>query len=534
MPNLLESAWLRLLSAKDRESREAALLPLLESLRKSAQSLELSDLPDFSPRPVSLPRADDPFGESATTATASAASIDPAFRPFLSVTRERTAAELTGYLLQVAESSNPKWNAFSKIHGAEALAAARQVDTARSTGRPWGPLHGIPFGIKDNISVKGWPHTASSKILGQAVAAEDATVITRLRNSGAFFLGQTIMHELAFGMTSINPHLGPVRNPWDRERICGGSSGGSAAVVAAGMVPVALGSDTGGSVRCPATLCGLAGFKPSFGAVSRYGVTPLGGSLDTVGPIAHTAAQCLAVHQAIAGEDPRDPATLGTAGLGRREAPKSLGELRIGLPRPYFTGAMEPGIRKQVNLAVEKLQKAGARVENIQFPDLDAVNAAASLTLLVEAAGFFGPYLPQGKDIGEDVRGRFEQGLLIPGQDFMQAQRLRALWKRQVAALFAECDLLLTPTSPVAPPKIDDPYTELDGARVDARTAVSRYLRSFNFLGLPALTLPCGLDDLGLPVGIQLVGPGFSDEWVLRAGMLMEPVLGFDAKPPKA
>lgn len=524
MPQPLEPEWLSALSPAERESREAALRPLLESVRQSARGLRLHDLPDASALPLPLSGLES--GETAETGSATG------FRPFREWFRERTSEELCSHLLRECEARNRRWNAYVRLHGQEALAAARQADIARSAGRPWGPLHGLPIAVKENISVRGWPLTGSSAILADQAASEDATVITRLRYSGAVPIGQTVMHELAFGMTTINPHLGAVRNPWDPERICGGSSGGAAAAVAAGLAPLALGSDTGGSIRCPASLCGLAGFKPSFGAVSRYGVLPLGGSLDTVGPIARTAAQCLAAHQAMAGEDPRDPATVGTERFGRRPPPQSLSGLRIGLPRPYFTGAMESSVRRQVNLAIERLQKAGARVENVGFPDLDALNAAASVLLLVEASAFFSPYLEQREKIGEDVRGRFEQALLVPGVDFMNAERLRAKWKREVAALFTECDLLLTPTSAVTTPKIDDPYTELDGVRVDARTAISRYLRSFNFLGLPALSLPCGLDDAHMPVGIQLVGPGFSDEWLLHAGMLAEEVLAFDARPP--
>jgi aspartyl-tRNA(Asn)/glutamyl-tRNA(Gln) amidotransferase subunit A len=445
--------------------------------------------------------------------------------------RQRTAEEWCQWLLREIGKRNPDVNAFSHVYADDALQAARQMDVARGSGRPWGALHGVPVAVKDNIAVKGWPLTGSSKVLAQQRADGDATVITRLRHSGAVLLGQTVMHELAFGMTSINPHLGAVRNPWDPTRICGGSSGGSAAAVAAGLAPLALGSDTGGSIRCPAALCGITGFKPSFGAVSRQGVLPLGGSLDTVGPLARSAAECLAAFQALQGEDPEDEATWGATGAAR-PAPASLAGLRIGLPRPYFDGAMEEGVRQQVNLAVERLQRAGARVENVAFPDLDAINAVASIALLAEAASFFQSHLAQGASIGEDVRGRFEQGLLVPAVDWVNAQRLRARWKREVAAIFQQWDLLLTPASPVVAPRIDDPYTLMGGQRVDARTAISRYLRSFNFLGLPALVLPCGLDAARLPVAVQFVSPGFTDEWLLQVGVLAEAALEFTATPP--
>jgi aspartyl-tRNA(Asn)/glutamyl-tRNA(Gln) amidotransferase subunit A len=256
---------------------------------------------------------------------------------------------------------------------------------------------------------------------------------------------------------------------------------------------------------------------------------PLGYSLDTVGPLAKTAAQCLVIHQAIQGPDPLDDATL----LFRphlRPAPQLTG-LRIGLPRPFFAGAMEDSVRTSVNRAVELLQKAGARVENIAFPDLDAVNNAASLTLLAEAAAVFGWTLDQEANLGADVRGRFLQGLLIAAADYHHAQRLRAHYRQQVEALYQDVDLLLTPASPVVAPRIDDPYVDFGGQRVDARTALSRYLRSINFLGLPAMVLPCGVDGKNLPIALQLVGAFGQDEYVLRASIAVEEVLAFSAQP---
>ncbi|MDZ7638438.1 MAG: amidase [Bryobacterales bacterium] len=518
-PNLLEHPALSGFSAERLSELRRSVAPMVESVRAAAAGLPPLAMPAASPIDfVALPEAEE------RQATGSEWSRD-AFRDAM---LERTSAELCTYLLGRIDAGNERWNAFSKMHGRETIEQASRADMSRSVGIARGPLHGVPIAVKDNIAVQGWPHTASSLVLKDAVAASDATVITRLRHSGAVLLGQTVMHELAFGMTTINPHLGAVRNPWDPRRICGGSSGGSAAAVAAGLAPAALGSDTGGSVRCPAALCGIAGFKPSFGAV-RHGVVPLGYSLDTVGPLAKTAAQCLAIHEAIAGADPLDDATL--LFRPRYRAPANLKGLRIGLPRPFFADSMQEGVRRQVNRALERLQKAGAKVENVSFPDLGEVNNAASLALLAEAATVFGWTLRQGEDVGADVRGRFEQGLLIAAADYHHAQRLRAHWKRQVAALFDECDLLLTPASPVVAPLIDDPYVEFGGQRVDARTALSRYLRSINFLGLPALVLPCGTDDQGLPVAVQLIGAYAEDEFVLQAGVLVEPALEFTALP---
>ncbi len=506
-----------------------SLLPMLESVRAQAAKLPPLSLSAASPLTARESREEEPAAEPEDSTPRRDAQRDVLRDAFQSAMRERSSAELCAHLLARIGAENSIWNAFSLAHGKEAMAEAARADVARSVGIPRGPLHGVPIAVKDNIGVAGWPRTASSLVLKDAVSPADATVIARLRNAGAVPLGQTVMHELAFGMTTINPHLGTVRNPWDARRICGGSSGGSAAAVAAGLVPAALGSDTGGSIRCPAALCGVAGFKPSFGAVSRHGVVPLSYTLDTVGPLAKSAAQCLAIHEAIAGADPLDDATL----LYRprfRPAPKLSG-LRIGLPAPFFSDAMETSVREQVESAVERVKKAGARVEAVPFPELNALNNAASVTLLAEAASVFEWALARPELIGDDVRIRFEQGLLIPAVDYHHAQRLRAHWMRQTESLFAECDLLLTPATPVVAPPIDDPYVALGGQRVDARTAISRYLRSINFLGLPAMALPCGIGSQGMPVALQLVGAFDEDEFVLRASSLLEQVLEFTAEP---
>ncbi len=520
--NPLDSPMLRPLDAARRSELRQSLQPMLESVRREASRLPSLSLPAASALTVR-----ESLGEAGMTAPEGTPTTHDAFRAAM---RERTSAELCAHLLKRMDAENARWNAFSRVHGREAMAEAARADISRSVGIPRGPLHGVPFAVKENIGVAGWPRTASSLVLKDAVSPTDATVVLRLRNAGAVMLGQTVMHELAFGMTSINPHLGAVRNPWDARRICGGSSGGSAAAVAAGLAPAALGSDTGGSIRCPAAMCGIAGFKPSFGAVSRHGVVPLSYTLDTVGPLARSAAECLAIHETIAGPDPLDDATL----LFRprfRAAPK-LCSLRIGLPAPFFSDAMEASVREQVESAVERVKKAGARVEEVPFPELSALNHAASVTLLAEAATIFEWALTQPETIGDDVRSRFEQGLLIPAVDYHHAQRLRAHWMQQMESLFAECDLLLTPASPVVAPLIDDPYVELGGQRVDARTAISRYLRSINFLGLPAMALPCGTGDQGMPVALQLVGAFAEDEFVLRAATEIEKTLEFAAAPP--
>lgn len=521
-PTPLDHPLLRHLDSTQLSALQQSVLPMIESVRSEAAGLAWLSLPPSSALTTRERSESDEIAVSGDSAAPGDA--------FALAMGERTSSELCAYLLARIEAGNTVWNAFSKVHTKETMAEAARADTSRGVGIPRGPLHGLPIAVKDNIAVAGWPQTASSFVLKDAVAQTDATVVTRLRNSGAVMLGQTVMHELALGMTSINPHLGAVRNPWDPRRICGGSSGGSAAAVAAGLTPAALGSDTGGSVRSPAALCGIAGFKPSFGAVSRHGVVPLGYTLDTVGPLAKTAAQCLAIHEAMAGADPLDDATL----LYRprlRNAPK-LSELRVGLPRPFFADSMEEDVRHEVNLAVKRLEVAGARVEEVDFPELGALNHAASLTLLSEAAAAFGWTLKQPEQVGADVRGRFEQGLLILAADYQHAQRLRAHWMREMESLFAECDLLLTPACPVVAPLIDDPFVEFGGARVDARTALSRYLRSINFLGLPAMSLPCGIDGQGMPVAVQLVGAFAEDEFLLRASILVEEVLEFRATPP--
>lgn len=516
--NLLRSPAIRALSEERIAQLQQFLTPFVAGVRIEAAKLPRLSLPASSPLTIREKAVDSKNPESHRAWTSGA---------FALVTKERTATELVEHLLLQITETNPRWNAFSRVHREETLAEAARTDVSRGVGIPRGPLHGVPIAVKDNIGVTGWPQTASSLVLSDAVASGDATAVARLRYAGAVILGQTVMHELAFGMTSINPHLGSVRNPWDPRRICGGSSGGSAAAVAAGLAPAALGTDTGGSIRCPAALCGIVGFKPSYGAVSRHGVTPLGYSLDTVGPLARTAAQCLAIHEAIAGADPMDDATLIFEPHPRTEP--NLNGLRIGLPATFFADPMEDGIRRAISRAIEVLRKAGAVVREVKFPELTALNQASTLVLLTEAAAAFEWALEQGDKLGVDVRTRFEHGLLIQASDYHHAQRLRAHWMRQVEDLFKECDVLLTAASPVVAPLIDDPFVEFGGERVDARTAISRYLRSINFLGLPAVTLPCGIAEEGMPAALQLIGAFGEDEFLLRASILSEEVLEFES-----
>lgn len=521
--NPLETSVIQALGEERLNDLRQYILPLVESVRTEAGKLAPLSLPAASALTIRENR------DQPEDLKASQSSTSGAFAPAVA---GRTAAELCEHLLLKITEANRSLNAFSHIHGKEAMAEAARADVSRGVGIPRGPLHGVPIAVKDNIGVAGWPQTASSLVLRDSVASSDATVIKRLRHAGAVMLGQTVMHELAFGMTSINPHLGTVRNPWDSRRICGGSSGGSAAAVAAGLTPAALGTDTGGSIRCPAALCGVTGFKPSHGAVSRHGVVPLGYSLDTAGPLAKTAAQCLAIHEAIAGADSLDDATLLFQPRLRDEP--NLNGMRIGLPASFFADPMEDGVRRVISRAIETLRKAGADVREVPFPALSALNHAASLVLLTEAAAVFGWTLDHGEMLGTDVRERLEQGLLIQAADYHHAQRLRAHWMRRVEDLFGECDLLLTAASPVVAPLIDDPFVEFGGRRVDARTAISRYLRSINFLGLPAIAVPCGIADEGMPASLQLVGAFGEDEFLLRAAILVENLLEFTELPARA
>ncbi|HXG41959.1 MAG TPA: amidase [Dehalococcoidia bacterium] len=425
--------------------------------------------------------------------------------------RELSPLELTESCLRRIEALEPHLNAFITVTAEEALAAARKAQEELARGQRRGPLHGIPVAVKDLFWTAGVRTTAGSKVLAGSVPQEDATVVARLRRAGAVLLGKLNLHEFAFGATSVNPHYGPVRNPWDMGRIAGGSSGGSGAAVAAGECLAALGTDTGGSIRIPSALCGITGLKPTFGRVSTYGVIPLAWSLDCVGPMCRTAEDCALVLAAIAGPDAHDRSA---ARVPVPDYAAHLGEgvkgLRIGVPREHFFQGVAGEVEAAVRRALEVLSELGAQVLEVSLPHMAVVPQAAGTITLVEALAYHLPWLRERpQDYGQDVRLRLEMAALYPAVAYVQAQRVRTATVEAWRDLWQEIDLLATPTTPVVAPP-------LEGAELPATLALIRNTNPFNLSGQPAISLPCGFDGSGLPIGLQLVGRWWDEGTVLR------------------
>jgi aspartyl-tRNA(Asn)/glutamyl-tRNA(Gln) amidotransferase subunit A len=376
----------------------------------------------------------------------------------------------------------------------------------------------VPVAVKDVIDVAGAPTTAASRILASNVAAADAEVVARLRRAGAVVVGKLNTHEFAFGATTTSPHFGPARNPWDTSRICGGSSGGSGAAAAAGLVAGTLGTDTGGSVRIPACLCGVTGLRPSTGRVPNRGVVPVSWTYDTVGPIARTAEDCALLLEAIAGPDPADPTTLDVpVPRYAAELGGGVAGLRVGLVEHLLEGAVDPRVAAAVEAAAGELAALGAQVERVDASLVREAEVVQQLVMLPEAASAHLPWLrTRLADYGPDVRARLLAGLLLPGTAPVTGQRARRLLVERARPLLERFDLLAAPAMPVVAPPIGADEVETGGERLPYRLALIPFNSPWSCLGLPAASVPCGLVD-GLPVGLALVGRRFAEATVLRA-----------------
>ena len=418
---------------------------------------------------------------------------------------EVSSAELVAESLKRIEELNPKLNAFLTVTGEAARKRAAALDAELKAGKDRGPLHGIPIALKDLFYTKGVRTTRGSKIYADFVPSFDADVVTKLESAGAVVVGKTGLHECAYGITSNNPHFGAVRNPHDPERTPGGSSGGSGAAVAAGIVDMAMGTDTGGSIRIPASFCGCVGLKPTFGRVSKRGVFPLGFTLDHMGPLARTTADCAVTMNAIAGMqlDPRSNDVRG---------------LRIGKPENYYFERVDAEVASAVDRALRGLESRGAHVVPVRVPDVESLNAIARVILLAEASAALEEHWSRRDDFGADVRALIDQGRLLPATDYVQAQRLRRKFLREFNRLWSTVDCWVTPTTPTAAPKIGQTTIEIGGVADDVRLASTRFMRGINVLGYPALSMPVGVNGAGLPLGMQIIAPTGREDVVLRVG----------------
>jgi aspartyl-tRNA(Asn)/glutamyl-tRNA(Gln) amidotransferase subunit A len=436
--------------------------------------------------------------------------------------REFSAVELARESLRAIHREQPRLNAFITVTGDLALEQARRADDELARGIDRGPLHGIPYALKDVFATRGIRTTCGSKLFADFVPDYDCAVYERLTEAGAVLMGKTGLHELAYGITSNNPHFGPVRNPRDPECIPGGSSGGSGAAVAADMVFFALGTDTGGSIRIPAAYCGCVGLKPTSGRVSRYGVLPLDFSLDHTGPLTRSAKDAGLVMNAIAGFDARDDTSSkfpleDYALFGDKQ---SLAGIRIGLPENFFNERIVPEVRAACRAALEHAESLGAVLIPIRVPDPAEINVIGRVILLSEVSALMEQYSHRRAEIGEDVLALIDQGRLLAATDYINAQRLRRVYQHEWSKLWRTVDLMFTPTAPIAPPLIGQQFVPIEGVDEDVRLATTRFVRPINVLGLPAASVPVKSGEF--LAGLQIIGPPFSTRNILLAAARLE------------
>jgi len=439
--------------------------------------------------------------------------------------RQLSPVQLVEACLERIASSS--LNAFISVQPEAAMAAARQAQEAVAKGNYKGPLHGIPIAGKDNIDVLGVPTTAGSRIMNDRLPGEDAFVVAKLRAAGAIIIGKTNLHEFACGTTGVNPHFGPVRNPWDTQRITGGSSSGSAAAVASGEALAALGTDTGGSIRIPAAFCGVVGLKPTYGRVSNGGTVPLSSSLDHVGPLCRNVEDAATVLQAIAGLDPSDGSSVEMPVPDYQAALASgVAGLRIGVPREFFFEGLAGDVDAALREAVRVFEKLGAQLSEVSLPQVDQVSQGVLVMLLSEALAYHETWLAERpQDYGEDVRLRLEVARKNSAVDYINARRLKVEVTSRWRQLFQEIDLLLTPTTTTAPPSISE-------AQSPRPPSFIKLTNPFNFSGQPAISLPCGFTSEGLPIGMQLVGRAWEETTILRAALAYEQATGWHKRRP--
>jgi aspartyl-tRNA(Asn)/glutamyl-tRNA(Gln) amidotransferase subunit A len=436
---------------------------------------------------------------------------------------------LTESCLARIESLEPRLNAFVTVTAELARAQAREAEREIEGGHYRGPLHGIPVGVKDLFATKGIRTTAGSRILANWVPDADATVVRRLRDAGAILLGKLGLHEFAYGISSVNPHYGDVRNPWDTTKIPGGSSGGSAVAVVVGEVYAALGSDTGGSIRIPAALCGCVGLKPTYGRASLFGAVPLAWSLDHPGPLARTVRDVALTMGAIAGHDPRDPASRdrGVPDMisGIEEGAAGL---RVGVPTDHVWDGCDAAIAGAVRAAIEALARAGADVHEIRWARAAEYATAASAILGVEARAYHeGAFPGRTAEYGPLVRARLASQGDVDAETYARSMRL--LLEARAGAADEDLDGVDVLAMPTVPTRA---WTIEEAKELGRPSEWTRITRIFDLTGQPAISIPCGLDPDGLPIGLQFAARMWDEAPALRAARAYELVRGPFPRPP--
>lgn len=480
-----------------------------------------------------------------------------------SLHRGDTSAEaLTGEFLQAIRQRDPHIKAFLDVHETAALEQARAVDAKRKRGEPLGPLAGVPVAVKDVMCTAGQRTTCGSKILANFVPPYDAHVISRLKQADAVILGKTNMDEFAMGSSTENSAFQVTRNPWDRERTPGGSSGGSAAAVAACETPLALGSDTGGSIRLPAALCGVAGLKPTYGRVSRFGLVAYGSSLDQIGPLAHDVRDSALLLEVIAGHDPRDSTSVAepvppyTQTLDQPVKP-----LTIGVVKEHFAEGLDGEVEKAAREALKVYEQQGAVIKDVSLPHSKYAIATYYLVATAEASSNLARYdgvhfghraatvnpeiaakygklvamtcRTRGEGFGAEVKRRIMLGTYALSSGYYDAYYVKALKVRRLIKddfdkAFAQCDVVMGPTSPTAAFKIGEKIAD-----PLAMYLSDIYTISCNLAGIAGISIPCGFTKSGLPIGLQIQAPPFAEEKLLRVARMFEQASDWHTRRPK-
>jgi aspartyl-tRNA(Asn)/glutamyl-tRNA(Gln) amidotransferase subunit A len=466
---------------------------------------------------------------------------------------EATAEAIADAYLAAIRVHDPKVKAFLHVDEAAVREQARAVDAKRRSGAALGPLAGIPVAIKDVLCTRGTPTTCGSLILNSFVPPYDAHVIERLKQADAILIGKTNLDEFAMGSSTENSAFGPTRNPWDMARIPGGSSGGSAAAVAAGFAPLALGTDTGGSVRQPAGLCGVVGLKPTYGRVSRFGLVAFASSLDQIGPFGRTVGDAALLLEAIAGHDDRDSTSVNDAVPPYTKSfEQPVKGLRIGVPREYFGEGIDAEVESAIRAALKEYERLGAKLIDVSLPHSRYAVATYYLVATAEASSNLARYdgmhfghrtakkgdlietycRSRAEGFGKEVQRRIMLGTYALSSGYrnkyyVQALKVRRLIKDDFDAAFKDCDVVMGPTSPTAAFKIgeksDDPL---------AMYLSDIYTISANLAGIPGISIPCGFTQAGLPIGLQIMGAAFAEEKLLRVARMYEQATAWHERWP--
>ena len=443
--------------------------------------------------------------------------------------REVSPVDLAEAALAEAELRQPTLNSFITIMRDEAMAAAEQAEEELSRGEYRGPLHGIPIGIKDNIATGGIKTTLGTKVLADHVPDEDAEVVRRCKEAGAIILGKENLEEFAAGATSNNPHYGAVHNPWGLDHIPGGSSGGGGANVAAGVTFASLGTDLGGSVRLPGAFCGVVGLKQTFGRVSQRGLLVTSFNGDHIGPMTRSVRDSALVLQAIAGYDPLDPSTVPVPVDDYALAmERGIRGLTMGIPSNHFFDLLDPEVEAAVRRAIAALEELGVASREVSLPSMQYVGAIR-FAAMADSVVTHEPYINSNReDYGPDTLYRTLAGQFVLGRDYSKAMKVQRIIKEEHARVLQDVDFLVTPTTPMPAPRIDADTITVDGRPQKVRGPgsghVSRNTSPENATGFPAITVPCGFSELGLPIGLQIIGRPWEEGNIFRLAYAYEAV----------